>query len=186
MDPQNPESDLIHHEEIYRGLIVNLFKDTVRLASGKPAVREVVRHPGGAVVVPVLGDGRIVLVRQFRYALGKYILELPAGKLDSRRNPLETVRLELEEEAGYAAREISHEFSFYSTPGISDEIIHLFVARDLDPVERRPEEGEHITVESYSAEECIERIATGEIADGKTILGILWYYLRQGQRRSGP
>lgn len=178
MDCQNPESDLIQHEEIYRGIIVHLFKDTIRLASGRPAVREVIRHPGGAVVVPVLGDGRIVLVRQFRYALGKYILELPAGKLDNSKNPLDTVRLELEEEAGYAAGEITHEFSFYSTPGICDEIIHLFIARNLKPVERHPEEGEHMTVESCTLDECLQRIAAGEIADGKTIVGILWHHLR--------
>ncbi len=175
MELQNPETRILSHEEVYRGIIVTLHVDKIQLPSGRAGTREVVHHPGGVVVVPVLDDGRLVLVRQFRYPLKKYILEFPAGKLDSNQSPGETITRELEEEAGYRADTMTLEFSFYSTPGISDEIIHLFVARGLRPVSQRLEEGEHISVETYTLSECLDKIRTGEIADGKTLIGILWY-----------
>ena len=175
MDPRNPETSVVRHDVIHRGKIVTLDVDYVRLASGSEVIREVVHHPGGVVVLPILDDGRIVLVRQFRYPLQKFILELPAGKLDSDQTPLETIARELEEEAGYQARALEFQFAFYTTPGISDEIIHFFVARGLSPVEQQLQEGEHITVEAHSLEDCLLKIESGEINDGKTVLGILWY-----------
>lgn len=178
MDFRNPETSILEHREVYRGKIVNLDVDTVRLDSGRTVVREVVRHPGGVVAIPVLDDGKLLLVRQFRYPLQKFILEFPAGKLDSNQPPLETIMRELEEESGYRAGSIEYQFSFYTTPGISDEIIHFYIARNLMPVSQRLEEGEHITLESYSADECLEMVRTGEIADGKTILALLWFRLK--------
>ncbi len=175
MDLKNPETTVLSHEEIYRGKIVALHVDTIQQASGRTTIREVVKHPGGVTAVPVLDDGRILLVRQFRYPIGKFILELPAGKLDSGQPPLETMARELEEEIGYQAGSLTYLCSFYTTPGISDELIHFFIARRLTPCPQRLEEGEHITVEAYSQEECLEMMRTGEIRDGKTILGILWY-----------
>jgi ADP-ribose pyrophosphatase len=175
MSNDNPETSILSHEEIYRGKIVALQVDTIQLASGKSTIREVVLHPGGVTAIPVLKDGRLLLIRQFRYPIGKYILELPAGKLDSGQTPLDTIAREIEEETGYCAGAISHECSFYTTPGFSNECIHLFLARDLTLKSQRLEEGEHITVEPHSLEECMEKIRTGEINDGKTILGILWY-----------
>jgi ADP-ribose pyrophosphatase len=176
MSDKNPETAVLSHEEIYRGKIVTLHVDTIRQASGRSTIREVVLHPGGVAAIPVLEDGRLLLIRQFRYAIGKYILELPAGKLDSGQTPLDTIAREIEEETGYCAGTITHECSFYTTPGFSDECIHLFLARDMMLKAQRLEEGEHITVEPYSLEECLEKIRTGEISDGKTILGILWYH----------
>ena len=175
MKSENPETTVLNHQEVYKGKIVNLHVDTIRQASGKSTIREVVLHPGGVTAVPVLADGRILLIRQFRYPIGKFILELPAGKLDSGQPPRETVARELEEEIGYKAAVLKYETAFYTTPGISNEIIHFFIARELTPCVQRLEEGEHITVEAYSLEECLEKIKTGEICDGKTILGILWY-----------
>jgi ADP-ribose pyrophosphatase len=175
MENKNPERHILEHNEIYSGKIVKLHVDTVQLASGKETIREVILHPGGVVAVPILPDGRILLVRQFRYPLKKFILELPAGKLDSGQSPRDTIACELEEETGYRAAVIEYQFSFYTTPGISDEIIHFFRASDLTPVPQRLQEGEHITVEPHSADECLRKIGTGEIADGKTILGILWH-----------
>ena len=176
MSDKNPETAVLSHEEIYRGKIVTLHVDTIRQASGRSTIREVVLHPGGVAAIPVLEDGRLLLIRQFRYAIGKYILELPAGKLDSGQTPLDTIAREIEEETGYCAGAITHECSFYTTPGFSDECIHLFLARNMTLKAQRLEEGEHITVEPYSLEECLEKIRTGEISDGKTILGILWYH----------
>jgi ADP-ribose pyrophosphatase len=172
---ENPEKTILSHQEIYRGKIVTLHVDTIRQSSGQSSIREVVLHPGGVTAVPVREDGRILLIRQFRYPIGKYILELPAGKLDSGQPPQETVARELEEEIGCMAGHLEYETTFYTTPGISTEAIHLFIARELTPCAQRLEEGEHLTVEAYSVEECLQMIQTGEICDGKTILGILWY-----------
>jgi ADP-ribose pyrophosphatase len=174
MNPNNPETVVLKRQEYYRGLIVRMQVDTIQLASGASAIREVVVHPGGVVAVPILDDGRLLLIRQFRYPLGKYILEFPAGKLDTGLSPTETISRELEEETGYRAASMEHQFSFYSTPGISTEIIHLYVARKLTRVTQKLEEGEHITVEVHTLDECLAGIRTGEIADGKTLLGILW------------
>ena len=175
MKLENPETAVIAHREVYSGKIVKLHVDTIRQASGKSTIREVVLHPGGVTALPVLDDGRILLIRQFRYPIGKFILELPAGKLDSGQPPKETVARELEEEIGYKAGVLNYETTFYTTPGISDEAIHFFTAQKLIPCTQRLEEGEHITVEAYSLEECLRMVKTGEICDGKTILGILWY-----------
>src|SRR5512135_2989018 len=107
MNQENPETAILNHQEIYRGKIVALHVDTIRQASGRNTIREVVLHPGGVTAVPVLEDGRILLIRQFRYPIGKYILELPAGKLDSGQPPRETVAREIEEETGYCAGSIT-------------------------------------------------------------------------------
>jgi ADP-ribose pyrophosphatase len=176
MNHENPETAILSHQEVYSGKIVKLHVDTIRQASGRDTIREVVLHPGGVAAIPVLNDGRLLLIRQFRYPIGKFILEIPAGKLDSGQPPIETIAREIEEETGYSAGVLTHESTFYTTPGISNESIHLFLARDLTLKAQRLEEGEHITVEAYSLEECLEKIQTGEIDDGKTILGILWYH----------
>jgi len=178
MEPRNPEADIIDHKEPYHGKIVSLHVDTIRQASGNESIREVVIHPGGVTAVPILEDSRILLIRQFRYPIGKYIYELPAGKLDIGLSPIETMARELEEETGYRAGRLCHECSFYTTPGISNELIHLFIARDLVPCTQKLEEGEHITIQELTLEECLEKIKTGNICDGKTILGILWYQMK--------
>lgn len=178
MEYQNPESEVVAHQEVYKGKIVTLHVDTIRQASGSTTVREVVLHPGGVTAIPVLEDGRILLIRQFRYPVGKFILELPAGKLDSGQTPADTVARELEEEIGYSAGSLTHESTFYTTPGFSNESIHFFIARNLTPTTQSLEEGEHITVEAYTLPECLEMIKNGEIRDGKTILGILWYQMK--------
>jgi ADP-ribose pyrophosphatase len=172
---ENPEKVIIEHKEIYSGKIVKLHVDKVLQASGATVIREVVIHPGGVTAIPVLDDGRIVLERQFRYALQKYIFELPAGKLDKGVPPEVQIADELEEEIGCKAGSIDYLTTFYTTPGICTEAIHLYVARNLVKCNQSLEEGEHLTVEAYTVEECIEKIRSGEICDGKTILGILWY-----------
>ncbi len=171
----NPEDAVLKHEELYHGKIVDLHVDTILHPSGRTAIREVVLHPGGVVAVPVLDDGRLIFVHQFRYPLKKYILEFPAGKLDSQLSAREMIARELEEEIGYRAGSLSHECSFYTSPGISNEFIHLFVARDLAPVPQRLEEGEHITVKMYTTGQCLALVDRSEIIDGKTLLGLLWY-----------
>ncbi len=171
----NPETAILSHQELYHGKIVNLQVDNIQLPSGKTGIREVVRHPGGVTAIPLLDDGRLLLIRQFRYPIQRFIYELPAGKLDSNQPPLETMMRELEEETGYRAGIMDFECCFYTSPGISDELIHLFTARKLTRLSQRLEEGEHITVEAFTPAECVEKLQTGQIMDGKTILGILWF-----------
>ena len=178
MEFRNPETDIIDHQEPYHGKIVSLHVDTVRQASGKETLREVVIHPGGVAAIPILDDSRLLLIRQFRYPIGKYLYEIPAGKLDSGQTPHETIKRELEEEIGHKAGELTHECSFYTTPGISNELIHLYTARKLTPCEQHLEEGEHITLEALTLLECLKKIKTGEICDGKTVLGILWHQMK--------
>jgi ADP-ribose pyrophosphatase len=183
MEYKNPESVVVDHQEIYKGKIVTLHVDTIQQESGSTTIREVVLHPGGVTAIPVLEDGRILLIRQFRYPIGNFILELPAGKLDSGQTPIDTIARELEEEIGYSAGSLTHASTFYTTPGFSNESIHFFIAGDLTPTTQRLEEGEHITVEAYTLPECLEMIENGEIRDGKTILGILWYQMKSNQGR---
>lgn len=177
---ENPEREVVKHEEIYRGKVVSLCVDTIRLPTGATAIREVVHHPGGVVAIPVLDDGRLVLIRQFRYPLQRYILEFPAGKLDINLPPLETIAREVEEETGYRASELIHETSIYTSPGIIDEVVHLFTARGLVATNQSLEAGEHITVEACTPGDCLRMIERGEISDAKTILGILWHHLKLG------
>jgi len=174
MEEKNPETGLLRRES-YNGKILRLQVDTIRLETGETALREVVRHPGGVAAIPVLDDGRIVLIRQFRYPLGKFIWEIPAGKLDSGQSPRDTIARELEEEIGCVAGSLTQACSFYSSPGFCDEVIRLFVAKNLTPCPPRPETGEHITPETRSLAECLQMISSGEIMDGKSILGLLWY-----------
>lgn len=183
MKYENPESEVVDHQEVYKGKIVTLHVDTIQQASGSTTIREVVLHPGGVTAIPILEDGRILLIRQFRYPIGDFILELPAGKLDSGQTPVDTVARELEEEIGYSAGSLTHACTFYTTPGFSNESIHFFIAKNLTPTPQRLEEGEHITVEAYTLPECLGMIENGEIRDGKTILGILWYQMKSG---NGP
>ena len=137
MEFKDPESAILSHKEVYSGKIVTLQVDTIQQPSGRTTVREVVLHPGGVTAIPVLYDNRLLLIRQFRYPIHKYILELPAGKLDSGQSPIDTITRELEEETGYHANAVTHECTFYTTPGISNELIHLFVARNLTRVAQR-------------------------------------------------
>lgn len=160
---------------IYAGKILNLRVDEVMLEDGKVAKREIVEHRGAVVIVPVLNDGRIVMVRQYRYAAGEEVLELPAGTLEEGESPINCARRELLEETGYKAEEIKELISFYSSPGFCDEKIHLFLARDLREGEQKLESDERVKVEVYSIEELREKIKTGNLKDAKSIAGILYY-----------
>jgi ADP-ribose pyrophosphatase len=159
----------------YDGLVLRLEVDRVRLPGGHETVREVVRHPGAAVIVPVCDDGRILLVRQFRYPVGTTLLELPAGKRDGDEDPLRCAQRELAEETGYTARSWHHLACFYTAPGFSDELIHCYRAAGLERAAQPPprDEDERIEVAAISPAEVGEAIASGAIRDAKTIIGVL-------------
>jgi ADP-ribose pyrophosphatase len=145
---------------------------------GRAARRDVVRHPGAVTVIPVLDDGRIVVIRNERIAVAERLLEFCAGKLEPGEEPATAAARELEEECGYHAATVEPLGMFYTSPGFADERMFVFLARGLTPVERRLEPGEEIDVELTSVEELRAGIARGEVRDGKTI-GALMLWLAQ-------
>lgn len=163
----------ISSETVYRGKILNLRVDSVELPNGKMTAREVVEHAGAVAVVAQNGEGRLLMVRQFRYPVGKALLEIPAGKIEKGEDPLLCAARELTEETGYEAGEMKHLLSFFSTPGFSDEILHVYLAGDLIYRGENPDEDEFIQVEEVPVERAVEMIGSGEICDAKSIVGIL-------------
>jgi ADP-ribose pyrophosphatase len=148
-----------------------------------PTIREVAEHSGGAVIVPVFDDGRVILIRQHRYPLGEFIWELPAGKLERNEDPLVCAKRELMEETGYSAGRWEKLNAIFTTPGFCTEVLHIFLARGLtgDPSARELEEGEEtMTMEVKPLNEAGAMIDRGEIRDGKSICGILQAIRRIG------
>jgi len=160
-------------EIVRQGKVFDLQVDEIQYESGNIGIREIALHPGGAVVVPLTKDYKILFVEQFRYPLQKYLLELPAGKLDKDEDPAECAARELEEETGYKASKITKLGAVASTPGFCTEILHIYLAEGLYEGVQNLEEGEKgLKVKSYSFKEVEKKIAEGEIYDAKTICGI--------------
>ena len=167
---------LLNRRTVFEGRVFDIIVDDVEYPSGRPSVREVAKHSGGAVALPVFPDGRVILIRQHRYPLGEFIWELPAGKLHPGEDPLECARRELEEETGYLASEWTLLNSIFTTPGFCDEVLHIYLAGGLSeaPGGRKPEEGEEtMTVSVFPIGETVRMIERMEIRDGKSICGIL-------------
>lgn len=163
-------------ERIYDGTVVRLDVDHVRLPNGHETVREVIRHDGAVVVVPLADQNDVVLVRQFRYAVGRRLLELPAGKLDvAGESELECARRELCEETGLEAAEWRRLVSFFTTPGFTDERITCYLASDLSQARGSvpTDPDEIISIERWPLSQALEAITDGEIQDAKTIVGLL-------------
>lgn len=160
-------------EVVFEGNLLNVFADKVELPNGKVASREYIKHPGAVAVVPITQEGNIVLVRQYRYPIGNVLLEVPAGKLDKGEDPDTCAFRELEEETGYVAKSIKRIASIYTTPGFTDEVIHLYIAENLTLSNPHPDEDEFLDVEIYSKEEIKTMIADGRINDAKSMLALL-------------
>ena len=157
---------------IYQGSVVDLGIETAQLPDGRSIDLEVVRHPGGAAVVALDPARGVCLLRQYRHAGGGWLWELPAGKLDPGETPLATARRELEEEAGLRARDWQRLTEFLTTPGFCDEVIHLFLARDLEYVQALPQAHECIEIHWRPFAEALAMAERGDIRDGKTLLGL--------------
>ena len=157
---------------MYRGRIVELGIEEAALPDGRTLDLEVVRHPGGAASAAVDGRGRVCLLRQYRHAAGGWLWEIPAGKLDPGETPLATARRELEEEAGVRARDWRTLGEVVTAPGFCDEVIHLFLARDLETVASRPEAHEFLEIHWVAFPEALRRAGTGEIRDAKTVTAL--------------
>ena len=165
----------------YSGRAVKLRVDRVRLPSGRETSREIIEHPGSVGILPLLTGDRVLLIRQYRHAVGGPIWEIPAGTLEPGETPLECAGRELEEETGYRARSLKLLFDCYAAPGYSMELMHVFLARGLKPTEQKPEEDEIISVEPVGSERAFRMIRSGQIRDAKTICSLA--YVRVSARR---
>ena len=167
------KEEMVSQQTVYEGIIVNVRRDKARLLDGRIANREVVEHPGGVAVLAMAGQGRVALVRQFRYPLGEVTLELPAGKLEPGEDPRASGLRELAEETGLTPGTFLPLGSIASSPGILAERIHLFFARDLVQGEARPDDGEFVETLWVPYQDLLDMARRGEIQDGKTLAGIL-------------
>ena len=157
----------------YSGRLFDVELDQLLFPGGVEAHREIIRHPGAVCMVPVHADGTISVVRQYRHAAGKHLLELPAGTLEPGEEPRSTAVRELQEEVGFLPNTVETLGGFYVAPGYTSEYIHLFVCRDLEPSNLDGDDDEDIEVETLTMEEARKAIANGRIEDAKSIIGIL-------------
>jgi len=174
------EARRLGRKTIFDGRVVHLSVDRVELPNGKTTELEVISHPGAAAMVPLSEDGEVLLVRQYRYATGSWLLEVPAGKLDPGEEPEVCAAREVEEEIGYRAGELISLGWIWTTPGFTDEKIWLYLARGLEPAEQNLQTDEVLTVESIPFAEAVAKVHGGEICDGKSICALLRaeHYLR--------
>jgi ADP-ribose pyrophosphatase len=167
------EDPLLDRRSIFNGRVVNLSVDRVRLPNGRICELEMIRHPGAAAVVPLDDEGQVLLVRQYRYAAGGWLLEVPAGKLDPGEPPESCAVREVEEETGYRPGALEPLGWVWTTPGFTDEKIWLFLARDLVRSKQDLQTDEVLTVERYPLERAVEMAGEGEIHDGKSVCALL-------------
>lgn len=163
----------LNRQSIFHGNILGLRKDTVCLPDGNTAQREVIEHPGGCCVAALNEQNRLLMVRQFRYAVGRELWELPAGKLEPGEDPMVCAARELEEETGYRTEQLISLGAFYPTPAYCQEIIHMYYTRQLVPTRQHLDRDEFLEVASIPFEQAAAMVKSGEIADGKTALAIL-------------
>lgn len=171
----------LESKEIYHGKIINLRLDQVELPNGQVTFREVVEHPGGAAIVAVTPENKVLFVRQFRKPCETELWEIPAGKLDPGEDPEITARRELEEETGYRAESIEKILSFYTSPGFADEVIHIYFSNQLVPSAQATDDDEFLSVHCFSWSEIEGMLANGEIQDAKTLAGLLLTKARLGE-----
>jgi ADP-ribose pyrophosphatase len=164
---------------VYSGRVINLDVDVVEFPNGSTGELELFRHPGASAVVPFLSDPegddpQILLIKQYRYAADGYLYEIPAGRLDAGEDPETCAHRELREETGCTAKTMRHLYTMYTTPGFTDEKIHIFLAADLTQGDAAREADEFLTVEAVKLSRGLEMVKSGELKDGKTAIGILY------------
>lgn len=190
---KRPKAQVEESQVLFRGRIFQVRRDRVvepcLRQAGDPSgrrrrpavVREVVEHRGSAVVLPVFSDGRLLLVRQYRYAVGDFLWELVAGGIEPGESPLQAARRELREETGYGARRFSRLLTFYPTPGFATEKMHLYRATGLRAGAAQPESDESLEARAFTRRELERMIGRGTLRDGKTLVGVL-LHLRSAER----
>jgi ADP-ribose pyrophosphatase len=160
-------------KEVFNGKLLHVFYDEVRLPDGSTSTREWIKHPGACAVVPVFDNGDLMMIRQFRYPMKQVFWEVPAGKIDAGEQQDTTALRELKEEAGVSANDFACIGHFYPGIGYSDEVIHIYVAWNLESVPQAVDEDEFVTRERLPFQKAVEMVHTGEINDGKTVICLL-------------
>jgi len=174
MTNEHLREEKLSSQQVYKGHFLDVRRDEVRLPDGKLAAREYIVHPGAVMIVPLLDDGRLVVERQFRYPMGRVMLEFPAGKLDAGEPPLTCAIRELAEETGYRAREWARAGILHNAIAYSDEGIEVWFARGLELGGRSLDAGEFLDVETTTVAALEAQAASGELTDAKTLIGLLW------------
>lgn len=165
----------IESQHVWRGKLLDVRRDRVHLPDGTEGVREYIVHPGAVVIIPVLPDGRLIFERQYRYPVGRVMLELPAGKIDPNEEPLRTAQRELREETGHTAKHWRHLGTMHPTIGYANEKIEIYLADELTALgTNNLDEGEFLELIELSLPEAMDAIRIGEITDGKTLSALLW------------
>lgn len=177
-----PDQDDLHlvetcidSEQIWKGRLLDVRRDRVRLPDGSEGVREYVTHPGAVVMIPLLNDGRIVFERQYRYPVGRVMLELPAGKIEADEDTLVTAQRELREETGYEAAAWRHLGTMHPTIGYADERIEIYLAQQLTELESNAlDDGEFLDVITLTLDDALSEVRAGRLTDAKTLSALLW------------
>lgn len=164
----------ITKELIHKGGIINLEKLVVELPNNNQVNRDIVRHPGASAVVAINDKNEVYVVRQFRKPIDKELIEIPAGKLDKDENPLECAKRELKEETGLISKSIELLTSIHTSPGFADEVLHIYLALDLEEGDSNPDENEFLSCEKIHIDKLLKMIEDKEITDAKTIVGLLY------------
>jgi ADP-ribose pyrophosphatase len=170
------KAKILRSKIIYQGRVFGVRRDEVLEPTGLRTTREVITHPGSVVVLPVLPDGRIVLIRQYRHATRQFLWELVAGRMERGENPRRGGARELIEETGYRAKRFRVFLDVFPTPGFLEERMYILLAEGLTLGEAEPEEDEKITVKSFTRKELEKMIRTGKLRDAKSIAGLLYYF----------
>ena len=165
-------------KSIFKGRIIDLSVETVTLPNGATAELEIITHPGAAAAVPMKDETTVVMIRQYRHAVGGFIYEIPAGKLHPGEDPRECAVREVEEEIGYKVGNLEPLLSFFTTPGFTNEVIHIFLGKDLQPGTQDLGAEEVLEVLEMPIDKAIALIKEGTIRDGKTIIGLQMAYLQ--------
>lgn len=163
---------------IYKGKVIDLSVEMVTLPNGTTTSLEIIAHPGAAAVVPMKDEETVVMIRQYRHAVGGFIYELPAGKLHPNEDPRNCAHREVEEEIGFKVGRLDPLLSFFTTPGFTDEIIHIFIGYDLTPGKQDLDVDEVLEIVEFPLARTLEMIREGAIKDGKTIIGLQATYLK--------
>jgi ADP-ribose pyrophosphatase len=177
----NLEEKTLHSEEIFSGKVISLHLQEVELPNGKHGKREIIKHPGAVAILAITDDKKVVMVEQFRKALERTIVEIPAGKLEKGEEPALCARRELEEETGYECASLEWLTSFYTSPGFADEIVHVYVATGLTKKENAAalDEDEFVNLEELTLEEAIQYVKEQKIYDAKTIFAVQYLQLQE-------
>lgn len=169
----------VKREPIHQGAIIDLYKDHVMLPDGKIVKWDFIKHKGAAAVIPVTDEGKIIMVRQYRNAIDRETLEIPAGGLDTENEPMiECARRELEEETGYQSEHLEFLISLRTTVAFCNERIDVYVATNLIPSKQNLDEDEYVDVEVYTIEDLYHMILEGKLQDAKTVSSLLAYYTK--------